>query len=115
METTNKEIVRFLYRCGNCNHSWAYDFEKRGKDYFVSNYEHAINPKIYPFIKQSWMKGKIENECPECSSHDIKLGKVSGEYSDHICDSDCTHATGLTCRCKCEGKNHGIAHLIPID
>jgi len=47
------------------------------------------------------------NDC----GHPLKVVRVKATHNpDRPCDPRCAGATGPSCSCSCDGKNHGAAH-----
>lgn len=40
----------------------------------------------------------------------MRVKRIVGIVTDHVCDPRCTSAIGSKCECSCGGANHGMAY-----
>lgn len=114
---TYRIIYRHMNKANPCKHTWAYEYRRYyynmggmvGTGYLM-HYEHPCFD-LYR-VSDGDEKHYSHNNCPVCGKTGVG-DEVKGTLSpDKTCDSRCTNAKGHDCECSCNGKNHGINHVV---
>jgi len=128
IEMRNKELYstrterKFVF-CSHCKETTVVDFEVEVYTFiFYSEFlqRDAEDVAIEYYRMDGTTRVAVANDyvaaCPRCGEKKIERKNLKAKYSKkHVCGLDCQNATGSTCTCSCEGKNHGINHRLDMN